>query len=122
MNNSNLFLILKKQWFDLIASGLKLEEYREIKPYWIKRFCDTNIHLPYVYCKMENCCLECFKDNPHKFAIRQYKTATFQLGYKHNASRMTFEIENISVGHGNPLWGAQDNTDYFVIRLGKRIK
>jgi len=32
-----LHLTLKKKWFDLIASGEKKVEYREIKPYWIKR-------------------------------------------------------------------------------------
>jgi len=31
-----LNLTIKKQWFDLIASGEKTIEYREIKPYWIK--------------------------------------------------------------------------------------
>lgn len=29
---------LKKQWFDKIKSGGKTHEYREVKPYWIKRF------------------------------------------------------------------------------------
>ena len=33
----NLYLTLKKNWFDLILSGEKKEEYREIKPYWEKR-------------------------------------------------------------------------------------
>lgn len=32
-----LHLTLKKKWFDLIASGEKVEEYREVKPYWTKR-------------------------------------------------------------------------------------
>lgn len=32
-----LHLTLKKKWFDLILSGKKTEEYREIKPYWEKR-------------------------------------------------------------------------------------
>jgi len=32
-----LFLILKGNWFDMIASGEKKEEYREIKPFWTKR-------------------------------------------------------------------------------------
>lgn len=32
-----LHLTLKKKWFDLIKSGEKTEEYREYKPYWIKR-------------------------------------------------------------------------------------
>ena len=32
-----LHLTLKKKWFDLIKSGKKTVEYREIKPYWTKR-------------------------------------------------------------------------------------
>jgi len=37
-----LHLTLKKKWFDLIASGEKKEEYRDIKDYWINRFFDKN--------------------------------------------------------------------------------
>jgi len=29
---------LKKEWYDKIASGEKRIEYREMKPYWTKRF------------------------------------------------------------------------------------
>ena len=32
-----LHLTLKRKWFDLIKSGDKKVEYREAKPYWIKR-------------------------------------------------------------------------------------
>jgi ASC-1-like (ASCH) protein len=32
-----LHLTLKKQWFDMIASGEKREECREMKPCWHKR-------------------------------------------------------------------------------------
>lgn len=32
-----LVLPIKKQWFDMIVSGEKKEEYREIKPYYDKR-------------------------------------------------------------------------------------
>lgn len=32
-----LHLNLKKKWFDMILSGEKTEEYREIKGYWIDR-------------------------------------------------------------------------------------
>lgn len=32
-----LHLTLHKKWFDLIASGEKKIEYREMKPYWEKR-------------------------------------------------------------------------------------
>ena len=33
-----LTLSLKKQWFDLIKAGIKKEEYREIKPHYIRQF------------------------------------------------------------------------------------
>ena len=32
-----LHLTLKREWFELIASGDKTEEYRERKPYWMAR-------------------------------------------------------------------------------------
>ena len=35
-----LDLPLKKEWYDMIESGIKTEEYREIKPYWEKRLLD----------------------------------------------------------------------------------
>ena len=35
-----LHLNLKKKWFDMIKSGEKKEEYREITEYWAVRFID----------------------------------------------------------------------------------
>ena len=32
-----LDLPLKAKWYDMIESGVKTDEYREIKPYWEKR-------------------------------------------------------------------------------------
>lgn len=36
-DDNTLVLVLKKKWFDMIDSGIKKEEYREIKDYWIRR-------------------------------------------------------------------------------------
>ena len=36
----SLHLVLKAKWFDMIASGGKSEEYREIKDYWTSRIFD----------------------------------------------------------------------------------
>lgn len=36
-----LNLNLKKCWFDMIDSGEKTEEYREVKPYWVARLSRT---------------------------------------------------------------------------------
>jgi ASC-1-like (ASCH) protein len=37
-----LHLTLKKKWFDLIRSGKKTTEYREIKLYWSTRLLNQN--------------------------------------------------------------------------------
>ena len=37
-NKNTLYLpLIKKQWYEMIESGEKTEEYREIKTYWWKR-------------------------------------------------------------------------------------
>ena len=41
-----LTLTVSKQWFDMIVAFEKTEEYREIKPYWIKRL-TTNCEVEY---------------------------------------------------------------------------
>lgn len=33
-----VFLPLKKEWYEMIESGVKLHEYRSITPYWCQRF------------------------------------------------------------------------------------
>lgn len=40
-----LVLPIKKKWFDMIKSGEKKEEYREIKPYYDSRFKYVFIHI-----------------------------------------------------------------------------
>lgn len=37
MKTNNLQLSLKKQWFDMTKEGVKLEDYRDVNEYWIKR-------------------------------------------------------------------------------------
>ena len=44
-----LHMTLKKKWFDLIISGIKTEEYREIKPYW-----DTRLSEEYDIIRFKN--------------------------------------------------------------------
>ena len=36
-----LILPIKRKWFDMILSGEKKEEYRDIKPYYDTRLMDT---------------------------------------------------------------------------------
>lgn len=49
---------------------------------------------------------------------RKYTHVKFSYGYTKRT--MTFELERITIGKGNPEWGAPTK-DVFIIKLGKRI-
>jgi hypothetical protein len=101
MEEKILKLTIKKKWFDLINNNIKTEEYREIKDYWISRICDVV--------------------EPYKYNIRKFDVVEFKNGYKSSAPKSTFKILDITVGKGNPEWGAEIDEDYFVIKLGERV-
>lgn len=91
-----LHLTLKKKWFDMIASGEKREEYREIKPYWLKRF-------KYDFCHELN---------------YEYTHIKFKNGYSKNAPEMLIELNDIGFGLAKPEWSDNWQGEVFVIKLG----
>jgi hypothetical protein len=107
-NNKTLFLVLKKQWFEMIESGEKKEEYRSQCQYWSRRIWQKRKELTRV---------------------------VFQFGYKKDAARMEFEIAGFALLYSRscpavgdftpelkPEWGYEAGDSYYVLRLGKRIK
>lgn len=129
----NLNLVLTNKWYNLIEKGEKTEEYREIKDYYINRLF---IKGDLIYLKQEYKYI--FGDEIDKkefikylknfindkgnncLRYRDFKTVTFSKGY--TKQKMTFEINNISIDKGKSEWGADYDNEYFVIKLGKRIK
>ena len=112
--NDTLYLVLKGKWYDMIYSGEKIEEYREIKPYWIKRFC---FHRKEPECTCNPAlCGSCFKEGG--YMCYPYEYVIFHRGYTNNT--MNFKIKNIGYGFGNAKWGAPKN-QVFIIKLGERI-
>ena len=69
-----LHLTLKKRWFDLIATGQKKREYRQLKPYWEKRL----LHGP--------------DGEPNEF-----DEVWFRNGYRKSAPFMRVKCENIAL-------------------------
>lgn len=98
--SNTLHLVLKRKWFDMIASGEKKEEYREIKRLYYARL---------------------MKKEGEKYAFRHYPTVTFQLGYQKNAKRIVLKNLGIEVGVGRPEWGAEPGKQYFIIKLGEVV-
>ena len=113
-----LHLVLKSKWYSMIENGGKTEEYREIKPYWIKRLCDefyTDERC--TTCTGEHClnCLHKF----NRYECKHYDAVCFSYGYTRR--HMIFEINSITIGKGKSEWGAPDK-EVFIIQLGRKIK
>ena len=118
-NLRELHLIVCGCWWSMMESGEKTDEYRDLTPYWIKRFCNTRKEIPYVYCILERCCRECFDENRKEYCIYPFDVVVFHRGYTNIT--MTFEIKDIVIGRGREGWGADPNKDQFIIKLGKKI-
>jgi hypothetical protein len=112
-----LHLTLKRKWFDMIASGKKLEEYREVKKYWIERFTWHEYH------KADT--LKLIHTLANGDAIRKdFDQVEFKNGYSKDAPTITLELKGIRYGQPNLKWiGADDKPDnwYFCLQLGKII-
>lgn len=93
-----LTLPINGKWFDMIRSGVKKEEYRERTDYYETRF--KNIGLL------------------DAFGTPTGKTAKISLrnGYRKDSPKITV-IVRLSIGKGNPAWGAEPNHWYYVLRV-----
>lgn len=110
-----LKLNVKKKWYDMILSGEKKEEYREIKPYWISRL----TFLPSDWAKDVNASITELDSNETEawdYSIRQIE---FKNGYSKNAPSMIVECEYIEIGKAKPEWSDNWQGKVFVIHLGK---
>jgi hypothetical protein len=119
-----LHLTLKKQWFDLIASGEKREEYREIKRYWADRL-TYHEHHERITCE-NSLADEIYADQHRQYGTGVFKNlydaVQFKNGYRKDSPVMLFKLDIITWGAGVPAWGAEPGVKYFVIKLGERIK
>lgn len=129
MEKKILNLSLKKEWYEMIESGVKTEEYRELKPYWCNRILyHCTLGIKEYWESVLQRALESVKKHTflslnkvlvHEYGTRGYTHVKFSYGYTRRT--MTFEIDNISIGKGNKEWGAPDE-EVFIIKLGKRIE
>lgn len=125
-----LHLTLKRKWFDMIASGEKKEEYREIKPYYVnKLFIQETWACPEDWYP-EEIANELIKfpmelSNVPKWStanFRKYDIVKFRNGYRKDSPTIQLEYNGFTVSTGNPEWGAEPGKEYFVIKLGKIIQ
>lgn len=118
MNTETLHLPLKAKWYDMIESGEKTEEYREVKPYWVKRLCFTKQQDGCAFSCAERWCMRC--EDLGNYMCYPFTKVCFSYGY--TKRRMTWEVESICIGYGDPGWGAPKDKAVFIIKLANRIK
>lgn len=109
MEKKVLTLSVKKEWFDKIVSNEKKEEYREIKPYWVKRL-TTNCEVVYDVVAETYC---------GKVLYRPYTHVLFINGYGDDKPRIEKEIESIDIDRPRKGWCPDDflGKEFFVIRF-----
>lgn len=90
-----LTLPIKKKWFDMILSGEKKEEYREIKPYYDVRFRNVWGYPAYW-------------NKPQRVMFRN--------GYSKDSSAVIVDCR-LSIRTGRPEWGAEPNKKYYVLTI-----
>ena len=113
-----LDLVLTYKWYDMIESGEKREEYREITPYWIKRLVDTHRLGQKMLCNVPNVAASLIESGCVQ--MKSYTHVRFHRGY--TAKSMVFRFDGLRIGNGNTQWGAPADRDVFIISLGERYK
>lgn len=102
-------LPIKKQWFDMILSGQKKQEYREIKPFYTKRLCNMF-------------------DISEKSLIAWFHRGSFQnidVIFKNGYSKTSpsFQVPcMLFIGTGKEEWGAEKDTEYFIFQIQGKCK
>ena len=119
-----LHLNLKRKWFDMILSGEKKEEYREIKKHWISQLFIKNknsTHFTVIeFLPMDTFDISYFQ-NHFSLKLKSLDTITFSNGYKKDRPQFEIELKNIKIDSGKTEWGAEPNKKYFVLELGNII-
>lgn len=119
-----LHLVLKSKWYDMIESGEKKEEYREIKQYWVNRLLNVRRDFAYDFGAYSDCVSMLGTETEHAMnamdaVYRDYDCVCFHKGY--SSTTMTFEINGIGIGYGRTEWGAPTGRPVFIIKLGDRV-
>lgn len=101
-----LHLTLKKEFFDMIASGEKKEEYRDLKSFWSIRF--TGYSLAHGEKAKKN--------------FKHFDIVSANNGYQKNCPNIQWKHEGIRIGEGREDWGAIPGKQYFILQIGEIVK
>ena len=95
-----LILPIKGKWFNMILSGDKQEEYREIKPYYTTRF------------------KKIFEMYPNSNIPTGLDKQLIRLRNGYGNSRPQFTaVCSLDIKTGKEEWGAEPGTEYYTLHI-----
>lgn len=96
-----LILPIKKKWFEMILSGEKTEEYREIKTYYSSRFVKAGL----------------ISITPKGYISSGMSSIViFRNGYSRKSPYFRARVM-ASINKGKTEWGAKPEKKYFVLTI-----
>lgn len=93
-----LILPTKGKWFRMILDRIKLEEYREMKPYYRKRFQTIGLLDSYGLPTINKV------------------NVMFRNGYSGNAPSFIANV-SLDIKTGREEWGAEPGKEYYTLRI-----
>lgn len=106
-----LILPIKKKWFDMIASGEKKEEYREIKPYYKTRFYNAVKEVLDKETFAQQVSALVLYDNTVMIDV------IFRNGYSKNSPQIKCKCLFKGKGQGKEEWGAEPGKVYYILEI-----
>lgn len=110
-----MILPIKKKWFDMILSGEKKEEYREIKPYYDRRFMNA---FGFILVGGQMIYGEAV---PKEIRKTWPVPVVFRNGYSQKSPEVVCKC-TLHFEKGKPEWGAEPGKEYYVLKIHQIIK
>lgn len=115
-----LTLPIQKKWYDMILSGEKKEEYREIKEYYETRFQNLfgalTIYPSSFFANRSKYELLQGEEVPEEIRKEGIQEIIFRNGYSKNSKEIKARCR-LRIGKGRPEWGAELNKQYYILEI-----
>lgn len=115
-----LILPIKKKWFDMILSGGKKEEYRDIKEYYETRFQNlfgaVTIYPSSIFPDKNTYVLLQGDAVPEEIRKDGVQEVIFRNGYSKNSKIIKARCR-LRIGKGRPEWGALPDKQYYILEI-----
>ena len=115
-----LILPIKKKWFDMILSGEKREEYRDIKEYYETRFQNLfgaiTIYPSSIFSDRSEFELLQGEAVPEEIRKDRVQEIIFRNGYSKNSKAIKARCK-LRIGKGKSEWGAEPDKQYYVLEI-----